>query len=318
MNICLIKHLRTYSPNKMECVYWVTARSFSYSPIHSLPQYFCIPISPFLKNIKPLTPDVCMTPTFPIFMMELKVVSSERPSLPVWTKSAFSHFLVHYCLLFSPCIYQNYNYIVVSYTFICHIWFLLYMYINKYIYKNKNMYFYLHKFILLGFHNGSVVKNLPAVQETVDADLIPESGTSPGGENSKLLQYSCLENPVDRGAWWIIVHRIMRSMTWLSNWHTYTHIIFYIYEQICWHKHFILPSKCNPFCPWSSPGKNTRVRCHAFLQGIFPTQGSNPGLLHLLLWQVDSLPLAPLKKPMCNFVPYIFLNLLFPLEGKLT
>ena len=32
--------------------------------------------------------------------------------------------------------------------------------------------------------------------------------------------------------------------------------------------------------PWDSPGKNTRVGCHALLQGIFPTQGSNPGLLH--------------------------------------
>ena len=33
-------------------------------------------------------------------------------------------------------------------------------------------------------------------------------------------------------------------------------------------------------CPWDSPGKNTTVGCHALLQGIFPTQGSNPGLPH--------------------------------------
>ena len=33
-------------------------------------------------------------------------------------------------------------------------------------------------------------------------------------------------------------------------------------------------------CPWDSPGKNTGVGCHAVLQGIFPTQGSNPGLPH--------------------------------------
>ena len=33
-------------------------------------------------------------------------------------------------------------------------------------------------------------------------------------------------------------------------------------------------------CPWDSPDKNTRVGCHSLLQGIFPTQGSNPGLLH--------------------------------------
>ena len=40
-------------------------------------------------------------------------------------------------------------------------------------------------------------------------------------------------------------------------------------------------------CPWDSPGKNTGVGCRALLQGIFPTQGSNLGLLP---WQVDSLP----------------------------
>ena len=34
-------------------------------------------------------------------------------------------------------------------------------------------------------------------------------------------------------------------------------------------------------CPWDSPGKNTRVGCHFLLQGIFPTQGSNPRLLGL-------------------------------------
>ena len=47
-------------------------------------------------------------------------------------------------------------------------------------------------------------------------------------------------------------------------------------------------------CPWDSPGKNTRVGCCALFQGIFPTQGSNTNLLHLLHWQVGSLPLAPL------------------------
>ena len=41
------------------------------------------------------------------------------------------------------------------------------------------------------------------------------------------------------------------------------------------------------------PGKNTRVSCHFLLQGIFPTQGLNLCLLHLLHWEADSLPLAP-------------------------
>ena len=60
------------------------------------------------------------------------------------------------------------------------------------------------------------------------------------------------------------------------------------------------PVDCSP--PGSSvqgdsPGKNTGVGCHALLQGLLPTQGSNPRLLHLLHWQAGSLPLAPPGKP---------------------
>jgi len=47
-----------------------------------------------------------------------------------------------------------------------------------------------------------VVKNLPAnAGDISDLGLIPESGRFPGGEHDKPLQYSCLENPMDRGAW---------------------------------------------------------------------------------------------------------------------
>ena len=46
-------------------------------------------------------------------------------------------------------------------------------------------------------------------------------------------------------------------------------------------------------CPWDSPGKKTRVGCHALLQGILPIQGSNPCLSCLLHWQAGSLPLVP-------------------------
>ena len=50
-------------------------------------------------------------------------------------------------------------------------------------------------------------------------------------------------------------------------------------------------------CRQNSPGKNTGMDCHALLQGIFPTKGLNPGLLHLLHWQAGSLPLGPPWKP---------------------
>ena len=49
------------------------------------------------------------------------------------------------------------------------------------------------------FPRGSVVKNLPA--DVRDTGLIPGSGRSPEEGNSNPLQYSCLENPMDRGAW---------------------------------------------------------------------------------------------------------------------
>ena len=56
-------------------------------------------------------------------------------------------------------------------------------------------------------------------------------------------------------------------------------------------------------CPWDSPGKNTGVCCHALIQGIFPTQGSNPHLLCLLHWWVGSLPLMPPGKPVTLHCP---------------
>ena len=50
-----------------------------------------------------------------------------------------------------------------------------------------------------------------------DVGLIPGLGRSPGGGNGNLFQYSCLENPTDRGAWWATVHGVAKSRTQLSN-----------------------------------------------------------------------------------------------------
>ena len=54
--------------------------------------------------------------------------------------------------------------------------------------------------------------------------------------------------------------------------------------------------------PWGSPSKNTGVRCHTLLQGIFPTQGSDAHLLHLLHGQVGSSPLEPSEKSCTQYV----------------
>jgi len=59
-------------------------------------------------------------------------------------------------------------------------------------------------FECLGFPDGSLVKTLFA--NAGDKGLIPWSGRSPGEGNDNPLQYSCLENPMDGGAWWATVH----------------------------------------------------------------------------------------------------------------
>ena len=50
-----------------------------------------------------------------------------------------------------------------------------------------------------------------------DVGSIPRSGRSPGEGNGNPLQYSCLENPMDRGAWWATVHSVAKSRTQLSD-----------------------------------------------------------------------------------------------------
>ena len=64
-----------------------------------------------------------------------------------------------------------------------------------------------------GFPGDSVVKNLFAkAGDARDMGLIPESGRSPGGGNGNTLQYSCLENTMDRRAWWATVHGVAKEL----------------------------------------------------------------------------------------------------------
>ena len=69
---------------------------------------------------------------------------------------------------------------------------------------------------LLQFLGGSVVKNLPA--NAGDVSLILEPGRSPGIGNGNPLQYSCLQNSMDRWTWWVIVHEVTKSWTQVSDW----------------------------------------------------------------------------------------------------
>ena len=80
---------------------------------------------------------------------------------------------------------------------------------------------------LMGFTGGSVVKNPPA--NSGDVCSIPGSGRSPGEGTGYPLQYSCLENPMDGGAWWAIVLGITNSWKWLND--STTQICFLLLPQ---------------------------------------------------------------------------------------
>ena len=65
----------------------------------------------------------------------------------------------------------------------------------------------------MGFPGGTIKNSLANAGDLRDAGSIPGSGRSPGGRHGKPLQYSCLENSMDRGAWRASVHRVTKSRT---------------------------------------------------------------------------------------------------------
>ena len=85
--------------------------------------------------------------------------------------------------------------------------------------EHSNAHSFSHLWWVLSDHWASLVaqmvKNLPAIAE--DPGLTPELGRSPGEGKGYPLQYSCLENSMDRGAWWATVHGFTKSQTWLSD-----------------------------------------------------------------------------------------------------
>ena len=78
----------------------------------------------------------------------------------------------------------------------------------------------------MGFPGGSGGKE--STCNAGDLGLIPGLGRSPGGRNGNPLKYSCLENPMDRGAWWATVHRVAKSRTLLSN-YIFANVLFKIF-----------------------------------------------------------------------------------------
>ena len=67
-----------------------------------------------------------------------------------------------------------------------------------------------------GFPGGSVVKNLPLIRELQETGSIPGSGRSLGGGHGNIVQYSCLENPMDRGSWQATILKVTKNRTQLK------------------------------------------------------------------------------------------------------
>ena len=84
---------------------------------------------------------------------------------------------------------------------------------------NKLLHF---NWIPLGFPGGSDDKE--SACNTGDLGLIPGWRKCPGEGNGKPLQYSCLENPLDKGVWWATVHRVTKSQTRLRDEHFHFHL----------------------------------------------------------------------------------------------
>ena len=105
------------------------------------------------------------------------------------------------------------------------------------------------------FQVALVVKNLPAsAGDMRDAGSIPVSGRSPAGEYGNSLQYSYLENPIDRGGWWAIVHWITKSDATEATEHAHMHTLWCIYIQVQFSSVIhSCPTLCNPM-DHSMPG----------------------------------------------------------------
>ena len=150
-----------------------------------------------------------------------------------------------------------------------------------------------------------------------DMGSIPRLGTSPGGGHGNSPQHPCLENPMDRRAWWTTVHGVTKSQTWLKQLSTHMfrdsksqlkiHSLLFISSFIhSFNKHvsFLLPaneSACLYSClcpiqssPPTSVARKTLLKCHSVAYTHWQRETRQQRLkgLYSLYWELLSLSLA--------------------------
>ena len=148
-----------------------------------------------------------------------------------------------------------------------------------------------------------MLKNLPANAGDADSGSIPGSGRSPGegmATHSSILAWKISRTEVPGGL------QPMESQRVDTMEHTCTHSAVHVFIvpyhgaslEVLWEDKFKSESRSvvsdslrhhGLYSPWNSPGQNTGVGSHSLPQGIFPTQGSKPGLLHCrqILYQLS-------------------------------
>ena len=130
-----------------------------------------------------------------------------------------------------------------------------------------------------------------------DLGSIPARGRSPGEENGNPLQYSCQENPMDRGTRWATVPGVAKSWTWLNDWYFTLQHIRILIKYLGFEKGLSYgikprtPTLQVDSLPSETPGKpkNTGEGSLSLLQGVFLTQESNWGLMYCrqILYQLS-------------------------------
>ena len=139
----------------------------------------------------------------------------------------------------------------------------------------------------MGFPSGSVVKNLPLMQEMQETQVQSLGREDPPEEGMQHAPVFLPENPMDRGAWWAMVHGVAKSQTWLKRLSMDPCIIKSERENgmSC---SFISPKSYNPRLSWwLRPGPQTFTICCIGLTHLCPNSKAASG--HILLFERSDL-----------------------------